>query len=191
MKALLLACGTTVLASQQVTPVPAQPPGPQPSGSLLDAQDNQALLLGATTAKAVLAHRTVFRENEAKMRVAQSLKNRWKAIRTPMTLVAVFGSWCSDSQVYLPNLLTLENEANPFIEVHFLGVNRDKRLADTLWPAGCPPQKVHRVPTFFLFATQPGGRLRLVGSVVEGPPRAGQTMAQALVNLVEAAETAP
>jgi hypothetical protein len=46
---------------------------------------------------------------------------------------------------------------------------------------------VVRVPTFFLFATQPGGGQKLVGSVVETPPREGQTMAEALVELVERA----
>jgi hypothetical protein len=45
---------------------------------------------------------------------------------------------------------------------------------------------VARVPTFYLFATQPGGKQQLVGSVVENPPRPGQSMAEALVELVEA-----
>ena len=112
---------------------------------------------------------------------------RWQAIHQPFTLVAVFGSWCADSHLQLPDLLALEAVPTPFIEIHYLGVNRDKQLEPAAWPAGCAPQVVARVPTFYLFATQPGGKQQLVGSVVENPPRPGQIMAEALVELVEAA----
>lgn len=152
-----------------------------------DPKDHLPVLVGPVTAADILSHRAVFRENETRMRVPTALRGRWKAIRRPLTLVAVFGSWCSDSQVYLPNLLTLQAEPNPFIEVHFLGVARDKQVAPAAWPAGCPPQAVQRVPTFFLYATQPGGGQALVGTLVEHPPRPSQTMGEALVELVEAA----
>ena len=46
------------------------------------------------------------------------------------------------------------------------------------------------MPTFYLFATQPGGSQKLMGTVVENPPRVGQTMAEALVELLEAAAKA-
>jgi hypothetical protein len=112
-------------------------------------------------------------------------------VRQPFTLVAVFGSWCGDSHRQLPELLALDADPNPFIEVHYLGVKRDKALATTTWPKGCAPQQVARIPTFYLFATQPGGGQKLVGTVVETPPRKGQTMAAALVELVEGASKAP
>jgi hypothetical protein len=156
-----------------------------PAGALIDPHDSKALLLGETTAKAILAHRPVFRDNLAKVNLSPELKARWKAVRRPLTLVAVFGSWCGDSHRQLPGLLALEGEGNPFIDVHYLGVNRDKVLAPAIWPRGITPQHVDRVPTFFLFALQPGGGQNLVGSVVETPPREGQTMAEALVELVE------
>ncbi|HEX7553862.1 MAG TPA: thioredoxin family protein [Geothrix sp.] len=149
------------------------------------------MLLGETTAKAILAHRAVFRDNLAKVKLSPQLKARWKAVRQPFTLVAVFGSWCGDSHRQLPDLLALQADPNPFFEVHYLGVNRDKAVPDTAWPKGCTPQKAVLVPTFFLFALQPGGSQNLVGSVVETPPREGQTMAEALVELVEIAGKAP
>lgn len=152
-----------------------------------DPKDHLPLLVGPVSAADILAHRAVFRDNTAKMRVPEALQARWQAIHRPLTLVAVFGSWCSDSQVYLPNLLTLEAHPSPFIEVHFVGVARDKQVAKESWPAGCAPQVVQRVPTFYLFASQPGGGQALVGTVVEHPPRASQTMGEALVELVEAA----
>ncbi|HJW44230.1 MAG TPA: thioredoxin family protein [Geothrix sp.] len=184
MKAALLALGTAGLLAQ--APVIVPPPGHLPAGPLVDARDHQPLLLGPTTAKAILAHRAVFRENLATVKLTADLQARWKAVRHPFTLVAVFGSWCGDSHYQLPGLLALEAEPNPFVEVHYLGVNRDKALDAAAWPKGCAPQKVVRVPTFYLFATQPGGDLKLMGTVVENPPRAGQSMAEALVELVEA-----
>ncbi len=184
MKAVLLALGTLGLLAQPPAiqpPIPASTAGGLPS----DAKDNLPLLLGAATPKAILAHRAIFRDTFGKVRLSPGLKARWKAVRQPFTLVAVFGSWCGDSHYQLPDLLALEADPNPFIEVHYLGVYRDKAIDPSAWPKGCAPQKVARVPTFYLFAMQPGGDQKLVGAVVENPPRSGQTMAEALVELVE------
>lgn len=200
MKAALVALGTIGLLAptaqaqtshlQAGQAVVAPPPGTLPGGPLVDTRDHQPLLTGATSAKAILAHRAVFRENLAKVKLAPAVKARWKAVRHPFTLVAVFGSWCGDSHYQLPELLALEADPNPFIEAHYLGVLRDKVADPAAWPKGCPAQKVVRVPTFYLFATLPGGEQKLMGSVVENPPKAGQTMAEALVDLVEAADKA-
>jgi len=187
MKPVLLALGTCTLLAQPSGVVVVPPPGKLPAGPLVDTNDNKALLLGETTAKAILAHRAAFRDHLAKVKLSADVKARWKAVRQPLTLVAVFGSWCGDSYRQLPDLLALEGELNPFIEVHYLGVNRDKALDATAWPKGLAPQKVLRVPTFYLFTTMPGGGHKLVGSVVETPPRVGQTMAGALVELLEMA----
>jgi hypothetical protein len=185
VKAALLLLGTLALQAQPA--VFAQPPGKLSAGALLDTRDSKALLLGETTAKAILAHRAAYRDSLAKVKLSAKLRARWAAVRQPLTLVAVFGSWCADSQYHLPYLLALEAEPNPFIEVRYLGANREKMLDAKAWPKGCAPQKLARVPTFFLFELVPGGGQRLVGSVVEAPPREGQTMAEALVDLLERA----
>lgn len=177
MKAALLALGTLGLMAQSLAP-------PSAASSPGETRATPPQLLGETSAQAILANRAKFRDNLAKVRLTEELKARWKAVRRPFTLVAVFGSWCGDSYRQVPGLLALEAEPNPFIEVHYLGVARNKAIA--AWPKGCPPQKVDRVPTFYLFATQPGAKQRLTGTVVERPSRAGQTMAMALVELVEA-----
>jgi thiol-disulfide isomerase/thioredoxin len=188
MKAAYLVLG----ALARLAPAPAGAPlGPVPTerGAPGEVQAKPPSLLGETTAKAILANRTKFQDNLAKVQLSEDLRSRWKAVRRPVTLVAVFGSWCGDSHRQLPDLLALAAEPNPFIEVHYLGVARNKAVA--AWPRGCPPQKVDRVPTFYLFATQPGGRQKLTGTVVETPPRAGQTMAMALVELLEASGRTP
>ena len=187
MKAALLALGTIALLAQQPAGGLVQPPGTLAAGPLVDARDHQALLLGETTGKAILAHRPVFREHLAKVKLSAEVKARWLAVHHPFTLVVVFGSWCGDSHFQLPELLALDAHPNPFIEVRYIGVNRDKVAQASAWPEGCAPQQVVRVPTFYLFATQPGGPQKLVGSLVENPPRAGQTMGAALVELIEGA----
>jgi thiol-disulfide isomerase/thioredoxin len=111
-------------------------------------------------------------------------------VRHPLILVAVFGSWCGDSRDYLPDLLALETDPNPFIEVHYLGVYRDRVLADAQWPQGSSPRKIYKVPTFYLFAPQPGGTQKVVGTIMEEPPRPKQSMAEALVDMVEASANA-
>jgi thiol-disulfide isomerase/thioredoxin len=186
MKAAPLVLGTLALLAQSPAVVLAPLPGTLRDGPIQDTHDHHPLLLGPTTAKAILDHRAIFRDNLAKVKLSADLRARWKAIQRPFTLVAVFGSWCGDSHRELPDLLALQADPNPFIKVHYLGVNRDKALEAAAWPHGCPAQVIDRVPTFFLFAPQPGGGQAWVGSVVETPPKAGQTMAEALVELVEA-----
>jgi hypothetical protein len=181
MKTAILALGT--LGAMAVSPAVVLP---LPTATPAEVDPKPPMLLGETTPTAILANRAQFRDNLAKVKLAAALRIRWKAVHQPFTLVAVFGSWCGDSHRQLPDLLALQADPNPFIEVHYLGVNRDKALDAAAWPHGCPPQVVDRVPTFYLFATQPGGGQTWVGSVVETPPRSGQSMAEALVELVEA-----
>ena len=181
MKTAILALGT--LGSMAQSPaVVLLLPDAKPS----EVDHKPPMLLGETNAAAILANRAQFRDNLAKVKLAADLRARWKAVHQPFTLVAVFGSWCGDSHRQLPDLLAPQVDPNPFIEVHYLGVNRDNALEAAAWPRGCAPQIVDRVPTFYLFAPQPGGGQVWVGSVVETPLKAGQTMAEALVELVEA-----
>ena len=185
MKPVFLALGTMALLAQQGQIAPTSPAGSLPKGTLVDKYDELPLLLGATSAKAILAHRAVFRDNLAAVPPTPKAKARWQAIHQPFTVVVVFGSWCTDSQQQLPSLLAFEAAPNPFIELHYLGVNRDKAQDPAAWPQGCAPQKPSRVPTVYVFGTQPGGSQKLVSYVVETPPRAGQTMAEAVLDIME------
>jgi hypothetical protein len=178
MKAALLVMGTVGLMAQSKTGAP-----PSPAAKPGEVSAKPPMLLGEMTAKAILSNRVRFRDQLAKVNLTGELRARWKAVRRPFTLVAVFGSWCKDSNRQVPDLMALDAEPNPFIEVHYIGVARD--MAVVSWPKGCPPQRVVRVPTFYLFATKPGGGQVLVGKVVERPTRSGQTMAETLVELVD------
>lgn len=106
----------------------------------------------------------------------------------PCTLVVAFGSWCSDSQAELPDLLALTKESNPFVTLRYIGVYRDKRADADAWPKGITPQVIEKVPTIWLFELQPGGTQKLLGSIVETPPKPGQRMAEALLELLEKAK---
>jgi hypothetical protein len=152
-----------------------------------DAGDQQPLLLGACTREDILRHREVFRSGTAAAALKPEWTARWKALDRPCVLVVAFGSWCGDTQRQLPDLLALLQDPNPFVEVRFVGVARDKKLTASPWPKGVAPQAAERVPTFWLCTLQPGGAFKLAGSVVETPPKPGQRMAEAMLDLLEKA----
>jgi hypothetical protein len=177
-------------AAGQETPTPQPPPKyeliPAKDGGLpLDSKDCLAVIIGPTTTKAILEHRPEFRNEYEKVQIAPELIARWQAIEAPCTLVAVFGSWCGDSHHWAPGLIKLSETPNPFITIHWIGAYRDKTVPQSNWPAQAVPQQIEKVPTFWLFAPVPGGETKLIGSVVENPPKIGQTMAEALIELIE------
>lgn len=160
---------------------------PQGAGLLLDRVDKLPLLIGPTTPQAILAHRSGFSEAYEKAQIPPDLVKRWEAIEVPCTLVAVFGSWCSDSYHWVPDLIKLSETPNPYISIHWIGVSRNKSVKRSHWPAQSIPKKTRKVPTFWLFKPTPGGKTKLAGRIIENPPKIDQTMAEALVELLESA----
>ena len=169
----------------QQTPVPAPV---MDHGLPCDAKDHQALLIGDCTRDQILAHRAVFKDRTAEAEPGDMLRARWMGIKRPFTIVAAFGSWCGDSQHELPSFLALEGQANPFVEVQFIGVARTKEIEASAWPAGIPAQKAEKVPTAWVFALGPGGTQQLVGSVVEHPTKPGESFAESIVDVMEQAK---
>lgn len=165
-------------ALHQAPPEPALP---------CDAKDHQPLLIGDCTRDQILAHRAVFKDHTAETVLSDSLRARWMAIKRPFTVVAAFGSWCSDSQHELPSFLALDGQPNPFVVIQFIGVARDKVIAPDAWPAGIAPQNAVRVPTAWIFALGPSGTQKLVGSVVEHPSKPSETFAESIVDVMEQA----
>ena len=171
-------------------PPALQTPAPAPdekAGQACDPKDHQPLLIGGCTRDQILAHRAVFKEHTEQAAPSEADRARWMAVKRPFTVVAAFGSWCSDSQHELPSFLALDARPNPAVEVQFIGVARDKAIDAKAWPAGIEPQKAEKVPTAWVFALGPGGKQTLVGSVVEHP-KAGETFAEAVLDVMEQAK---
>jgi hypothetical protein len=141
-------------------------------------------IVGPTSVEAILA-RPEFSAAYEDSSVEPDLARRWGAIDSPCTIVVVFGSWCGDSHRWLPEAIRLAEDPNPFVSVHWIGVGRSKKIKKAHWPEGAVPPKTKRVPTFWLFAPTPGGGARLAGRIVENPPKAGQGMAEAMVEMLE------
>jgi hypothetical protein len=141
-------------------------------------------IIGSTAAEAIIGHPD-FSGPYERSSVEPELARRWGAIDTPCTLVVVFGSWCGDSHRWVPDAIRLMEEPNPFVSVHWIGVPRSKKAKKGDWPPQSLPRKTKKVPTFWLFAPTQGGGVRLAGSIVENPPKGGQGMAEALVELLE------
>lgn len=175
-----------------------QPPEPTPIPPLLppakageaprDGKDRLPVLLGTCDRGDILKHRETFRKGLKQDPLPDALKARWVALSTPTVLVVAFGSWCGDSQAELPDLLGLLDQPNPFVQVRFIGVYRDKKADPACWPEGILPQPIEKVPTFWAYTLLPGGSYRLLGRIVEKAPRPEQRMGEALVELLEKAE---
>ncbi|MCL1892894.1 MAG: thioredoxin family protein [Holophagaceae bacterium] len=155
-------------------------------GSLpLDSKDNLPVIIGQTTSNIILEHRREFRNAYEKVQISPELCSRWKKIAIPCTIVVVFGSWCGDSHNWVPDLIKLSEMPNPFISVHWVGTYRDKTTKQNHWPEQTEMQIVEKVPTFWLFTPAGGSGTKLVGKIVENPPKIDQTMAEALLELLE------
>lgn len=168
---------------------PAPPPLRTPAGAALiplDGRDGLPVLLGPASREAILVYREGFQRGAAKA-WPSAWRERWERLSVPCTLVVAFGSWCGDSERELPEVLALAAHPQPFLDLHFMGVDRSKVAPATWWPESIPPQAVEKVPTFWLFEQLPGGGHRLVGRIVENPPKKGQPMAEALLDLLEQA----
>jgi len=142
-------------------------------------------IIGITSVDSML-EREEFAEAYEDVCLEPELVQRWGAIETPCALVVVFGSWCGDSHRWVPHAIRLAGEQNPFVAFHWIGVPKSKKTNKVDWPEQSIPQKTKKVPTFWLFTPTPGGGTKLAGSIVENPPKAGQGMAEALVEMVEA-----
>lgn len=153
-----------------------------------DSKDQQPVIVGKSSREAILGHRSIFKTNMDKTVLSPELRKRWQDISTPSVLLVAFGSWCGDTQRELPGLLALMGEENPFVTVQFIGVYRDKKVTPGVWPKELEEQPVLKVPTLWLYTLQPGGGYRLSGSIVENPPKKGQSMAEAVVELLEQAK---
>ena len=206
MRRTLLSSALLLLVACQkpaVGPVPTPSPAPAPQaakpgilpmlppvheGDLpCDPKDRGPLLIGPTSREKILAHRPIYKNNTDAAVLTEAWKTTWQTFDAPVVIVAAFGSWCGDSQREMPDMLALDALGNSFITVHYLGVYRDKKSKATDWPAGIQPETVAHVPTFWLYAKQPGGGMKLLDAIVENPPKPGQRMAAAVLEMLEKA----
>ncbi|MCL1893673.1 MAG: thioredoxin family protein [Holophagaceae bacterium] len=151
----------------------------------LDSKDNLPVIIGQTSTKAILEHRPEYKDVYEQVEISQEQITRWQSIKVPCTFVVVFGSWCADSHHWVPDLIKLSEIENPFISIYWIGTYREKNTELNHWPPQTTMQKTEKVPTFWLFTPTPGGGTKLVGKITENPPKVGQTMAAAILELLE------
>jgi hypothetical protein len=153
--------------------------------ALLFGGDDLPVLIGPTTAKAILDHRPGFQKVYDDIQILPELSERWQRINKPCSLMVAFGSWCEDSRRWVPEIRKLAETSNPYISIYWVGTGKNKKAEKGWWPPKAKRQKIKKVPTVWLYAAAPKGQVKVVGKIVENPPKAGQTMAEALVELLE------
>jgi len=153
--------------------------------SLLPGDDDLPILIGPTTAKAILEHRPGFQQVYDETQIPPELSERWQRISKPCSLVVTFGSWCGDSRRWVPEIIKLAEAGNQYISIYWLGTGKNKKSEKGWWPPKAKRQKIKKVPTVWLYAAAPKGKVKVVGKIVENPPKASQSMAEAVVELLE------
>jgi hypothetical protein len=151
----------------------------------LAGPDGLPNLIGRTTAKAILEHRPGFQKVYDETQIPPELSERWRSINKPCSLMVAFGSWCGDSRRWVPEIIKLAEADNPYISIYWVGTGKNKKAKRGDWPPKAKPQRIKKVPTVWLFVAAPKGKTKKVGSIVENPPKTGQTMAEALIDLLE------
>ncbi|MDR2560928.1 MAG: thioredoxin family protein [Holophagales bacterium] len=159
--------------------------GDSSENGLFLRDDDPPVLIGPTTAKAILEHRSGFQKVYDETQIPPELSERWQRINKPCSLVVAFGSWCGDSRRWVPEIIKLAEADNPYISIYWVGTGKNKKAEKGWWPPKAKRQKIKKVPTVWLFAAAPKGKVKKIGKIVENPPKAGQTMAEAVVELLE------
>jgi len=93
-----------------------------------------------------------------------------QSVKTPIKIVALFGTWCHDSEREVPHLIKLLQAVNnPNIAVELLSVDRNKQADEKF--------KLKFTPTFIIFNQDD----LEIGRIVERPKL---TLAQDIINIV-------
>lgn len=93
----------------------------------------------------------------------QSIVNKIEAItkKGGVSVVTVFGDWCSDSKLQVPRFYKLLSEMNfPLSSTKLIAVNRSKKVPDM----DISEYKILKVPTFIVYFNE-----QEIGRIVESP----------------------
>lgn len=148
---------TVLSLSMMTTACAVTPPAVSKQGQLMEVSELYA------------EHKT-FQANHQSYTVDQTDVDLIRSVDQPLTIVALFGSWCHDSEREVPRLVKLLSQAqNPLIELKLIAVNTKKEA-----PAS---YRLKYTPTFLVMNAQQ----QEVGRIVERP---AATLGQDIVNML-------
>lgn len=129
-----------------------------------DSIDSQGIIISKTE---LMAQSPEFLNNYQNYATEQQQVDALKAIRTPIKIVTLFGTWCHDSEREVPRMIKLIEQANnPNITHQLIAVNQKKQAAEHY--------QLQYTPTFIIYKNE-----QEVGRIVERPVT---TLAQDIVN---------
>lgn len=169
---LAFVCLTLPVICQDVASLPCDP------------KDNQPVIIGVTSREMILRHRPLFRERESEVNLSPETVQQLKNIDPNLRVVIVFGSWCSDTQRYLPSILALDRFENQQLSFTYIGVSRSKEIAENDWPSGLPFQLTTKVPSIWVFRRESKNKWVLKGSIIEHPSDPLMPMSTDLLHLL-------
>ncbi|WP_144392531.1 thioredoxin family protein [Pleionea sediminis] len=132
--------------------------------------------IGEISAVELLDKYTAFSSTYQKYELSEQDSQRLKAIKDPMELIIVFGTWCHDSQREVPRLLKLIDTANnPNIKTRLIGVGYDKKIPIENNPYGI---SIRYTPTAILLDKDH----REIGRIIETPNKSWAADIEAVLN---------
>lgn len=110
---------------------------------------NENLLLGSDfNSKQILSIAPNWQSNYNAFQVTENLLRVIRIQKSGLQIKAVFGSWCEDSETWLPQLIKLLDVTNfPANQITMIGVDRTKQSNLT----GYADLKIEFLPTFIFY----------------------------------------
>lgn len=124
--------------------------------------ENEKLLLGKiSNSQEILSIGETWQKNYKSFEVSDNLKRAIQIQKSELSVVVVFGSWCEDSENWVPSLLKLFDETQfPNNQTTLVAVDRTKK-SDLV---GFSDWKIELLPTFIFYRNG-----QEIGRFVESP----------------------
>lgn len=125
----------------------------------VDSVTQEKILIGPM-ARSGFADSSWYKENYSLYKPSKELVGQIDSLAVGDSLLIVFGSWCSDSHMWVPMVLSIMDSTVLSHNISFVAVPRSKGWRDQLTPG----LNIEKVPTFIFYHGA-----KEIGRIIEEP----------------------
>jgi len=125
----------------------------------MDSVSHERVLIGPVE-RSAFQDSSWYKENYSLYKPQATLIHQIDSLGAGDSILVVFGSWCSDSHIWVPMFLSIMDSTTMTHKISFIAVPRSKGWRDQLTPG----LNIEKVPTFIFYY---GGKE--IGRIVEEP----------------------
>jgi len=125
----------------------------------IDSVSHERILIGPVE-RAAFQDSTWYKENYSVYKPQEELIRQIDSVDVGDSILVVFGSWCSDSHMWVPMLLSITDSTTMAHKIGFISVPRSKGWRDKLTQG----LNIEKVPTFIFYHSG-----KEIGRIVEEP----------------------